>query len=198
MLVNPRKAFRRLGKLEDVERSESEHIGLRVFVGRRSATIGSSDMSDAALASWPAARWPWPASAPETMRACARRRTAAAGAARRSGPDRRRRTHPQQLRAAAEEAEDAARAVAGVTNSEGGSAGSGGAVMALATSHGFAGAYAATSGSLSASVVAGEAERRAARLCRAPGPSSRRLLAPAEIGRTAGFERAWRGSIRGG
>jgi PmbA protein len=39
----------RLGKLEDVERSESEHIGLRVFVGRRSASIGSSDLSDEAL-----------------------------------------------------------------------------------------------------------------------------------------------------
>ena len=39
----------RLGKLEDVERSESEHLDLRVFVGRRSASIGSSDLSDAAL-----------------------------------------------------------------------------------------------------------------------------------------------------
>ena len=39
----------RLGKLEDVERSESEHIGLRVFAGRRSASIGSSDLADAAL-----------------------------------------------------------------------------------------------------------------------------------------------------
>jgi PmbA protein len=39
----------RLGKLEDVERSESEHISLRVFAGNRSASIGSSDMSDTAL-----------------------------------------------------------------------------------------------------------------------------------------------------
>ena len=39
----------RLGSLEDVERSESEHLDLRVFVGRRSASIGSSDFSDAAL-----------------------------------------------------------------------------------------------------------------------------------------------------
>lgn len=39
----------RLGKLEDVERSESEHMGLRVFAGRRSASIGTSDLSDAAL-----------------------------------------------------------------------------------------------------------------------------------------------------
>ena len=39
----------RLGQLEDVERSESEHISLRAFVGSRSASIGSSDMSDSAL-----------------------------------------------------------------------------------------------------------------------------------------------------
>ena len=33
----------RLGALEDVERSESEHASLRVFVGRGSATIGTTD-----------------------------------------------------------------------------------------------------------------------------------------------------------
>src|SRR3546814_7313104 len=40
----------RLGLLEDVERSEGEDIGLRVFSGRRSATVSSSDMSEEALA----------------------------------------------------------------------------------------------------------------------------------------------------
>ena len=39
----------RLGALEDVERSESEHIGLRVFVGGAAASIGSTDLADAAL-----------------------------------------------------------------------------------------------------------------------------------------------------
>jgi PmbA protein len=39
----------RLGQLEDVERSESESLDLRVFVGQRSASIGSSDLSEAAL-----------------------------------------------------------------------------------------------------------------------------------------------------
>uniref|UniRef100_UPI00286D50DF PmbA/TldA family metallopeptidase n=1 Tax=Novosphingobium sp. TaxID=1874826 RepID=UPI00286D50DF len=39
----------RLGALEDVERSESEHASLQVFVGRGTASIGSSDLSDAAL-----------------------------------------------------------------------------------------------------------------------------------------------------
>ena len=39
----------RLGALEDVERSESEQISLRVFVGGASASIASTDLGDAAL-----------------------------------------------------------------------------------------------------------------------------------------------------
>ena len=34
----------RLGALEDVVRSEGEEIGLRFFVGRRSASVSSSDL----------------------------------------------------------------------------------------------------------------------------------------------------------
>jgi len=40
----------RLGALEDVERSEGEEIGLRLFVGSRSASVSSSDLSAEALA----------------------------------------------------------------------------------------------------------------------------------------------------
>ncbi|MFM8542294.1 MAG: PmbA/TldA family metallopeptidase, partial [Chakrabartia sp.] len=39
----------RLGALEDVQRSEGEEIGLRVFVGRQSASASSSDLSTDAL-----------------------------------------------------------------------------------------------------------------------------------------------------
>src|SRR5438045_3371653 len=39
----------RLGELEDVSRSEGEEIGLRLFVGQRSATVASSDLSHEAL-----------------------------------------------------------------------------------------------------------------------------------------------------
>ena len=39
----------RLGALEDVVRSEGEEIGLRFFVGRRSATVSSSDLSAEAM-----------------------------------------------------------------------------------------------------------------------------------------------------
>jgi PmbA protein len=39
----------RLGKLEDIGRSESEDLGLRVFVGKRSASVSTSDLSSAAM-----------------------------------------------------------------------------------------------------------------------------------------------------
>src|SRR5919112_4759616 len=39
----------RLGALEDVGRSEGEEIGLRLFVGSRSASVSSSDLSAEAL-----------------------------------------------------------------------------------------------------------------------------------------------------
>ena len=39
----------RLGQLEDVGRSESEELGLRVFVGRRSASVSTSDLSGDAM-----------------------------------------------------------------------------------------------------------------------------------------------------
>src|SRR6476659_9076210 len=40
----------RLGELDNVSRSEGEEIGLRLFVGRWSATAASSDLSREALA----------------------------------------------------------------------------------------------------------------------------------------------------
>ena len=146
----------RLGKLEDVERSESEHMSLRVFIGRRSASIGSSDLSAQALDELAARAVDMARAAPED---------AYAGLAPREmlgkGPWPQLdiidpfEPSPQDLRALAEEAEDAARSVAGVTNSDGASASAGGGVFALATSDGFADGYASTSRSVSASVVAG-------------------------------------------
>jgi PmbA protein len=149
----------RLGKLEDIGRSEGEEIGLRLFLGRRSAHVSVSDLSSAALAEAVARALAMAAQATEDAFAglapeerLARgpfadfdlfdRAVEALGAAR--------------LQAMALEAEDAARAVPGVTNSEGGSATAGHSVSALATSHGFRGAARGTSVSTSAVVVAGE------------------------------------------
>jgi PmbA protein len=61
------------------------------------------------------------------------------------------------LERSARTAEDAARAVAGVTNSNGASAGTGQSLVALATSTGFARALRSSHHNLSASVVAGSA-----------------------------------------
>ena len=147
----------RLGRLEDVERSESEHMGLRVFLGQRSASIGSSDLSDAALDELAARAIAMARAAPEDRFAG----LADAALLLRAAPadldlTDRDEPSPQALRALAEAAEDAARSQPGITNSEGAAAAAGAMVVALATSHGFAGAYAGTSRSLSASVIAGE------------------------------------------
>lgn len=151
----------RLGKLEDVERSESEHIGLRVFVGRRSASIGSSDLADAALDELAERAVDMARAAPEDPYA-----GLAPADLLFNGPfpqldlEDAGEPSPQDLRALAEAAEDAARAVPGVTNSEGGGASAGRGLFALATldvsGHGFVGAYATTNRGISASVVAGE------------------------------------------
>jgi PmbA protein len=96
---------------------------------------------------------------------------------------------PQRMRAMALAAEKAARAVPGVTNSNGASAANSATVGALATSAGFVGAYASTGYSCSAGVIAGEG----ATMQRDHASHSARhfadLDAPETVGRLAG-ERA--------
>jgi PmbA protein len=153
----------RLGALEDVGRSESEELGLRVFVGQRSASVSTSDLSDAAVTALveravamareaPEDRWAGLAPAERLMHGAPPMLDLDDAA---HGDDA---VSPVELRALAQEAEEAARAVTGVTNSEGGGASASRSVWGLATSHGFAGAYAATGYSLSASVLAGSNE----------------------------------------
>ncbi len=146
----------RLGALEDVERSEGEEIGLRVFVGQRSASISASDMNPATLATLvdraiamarEAPEDPYAGLAPEDR--LLRKRPHMLDLVDEGEPE------PTALRERATIAEDAARSVPGITNSEGGGAASGRSQVALATSHGFAGAYAGTSHSTWASVLAG-------------------------------------------
>ncbi|GGE16444.1 modulator protein [Polymorphobacter glacialis] len=146
----------RLGKLEDIGRSEGEEVGIRVFIGHQSASVSSSDLTPQALAI-------------AAERAVAMARLAPedewAGLA---PADRLLTTLPQDLdiddgqdpsaellRDMAMAAEDAARAIPGVTNSEGGGASAGRAVTALATSTGFRGGKRSTSYGSSASVLAG-------------------------------------------
>ncbi|WP_373490911.1 TldD/PmbA family protein [Parasphingorhabdus sp.] len=146
----------RLGNLEDVERSEGEEIGLRVFVGKRSATVSSSDMDPQILSSLVGRALDMAREAPEDQFAGLAPEELLLKAEPHSiegddGQD----PEPEMLRELALQAEDAARAVKGVTNSEGGGASAGRSIVALATSHGFSGAYSTSGYSLSASVIAG-------------------------------------------
>jgi len=147
----------RLGKLEDVERSESEHVSLRVFVGGSAASIGSSDLADAALDELAARAVAMARAAPEDQFAgLAPSELLATGPFADLDTLDSDEPTPAALRERAAAIEDAARAVPGVTNSEGGAASAGRGVFALATSHGFVGGYASTSRSLSVSVIAGQ------------------------------------------
>jgi PmbA protein len=147
----------RLGLLEDVERSEGEDIGLRVFVGTQSASASSSDLSAEALTTLAERAVAMAGQAPEDAYAGlapADRLMQAALPALDIDDDQH--VSPEALKERALVAEEAARGVPGVTNSEGGSASAARMVVALATSHGFSGGYSGSSHSLSASVLAGE------------------------------------------
>ncbi len=146
----------RLGRLEEVERSEGEDMALRVFVGRRSASVSSSDLSGNALAALVERAIAMAGEAPEDAFAgLAPDERLLRGAAPSVDAEDAAEVSPAALRARALEAEEAARAVPGITNSEGADASAGRMVIALATSHGFTGGYATTSHGCTASVIAG-------------------------------------------
>jgi PmbA protein len=147
----------RLGELEDVERSEGEDIGLRFFVGRRSASVSSSDLSSEALEALVERAAAMAREAPEDHYSglAPEDRLLREGGADVEGDDGRD-PLPTELKAMALAIEDAARAVPGITNSEGAGVTAGRSVIALATSHGFCRAYRTSGYSGSASVIAGE------------------------------------------
>jgi PmbA protein len=147
----------RLGKLEETQRSEETELGLRVFVGRRQAVVSTSDPRERGFTAL-------------AERAVAMARVAPedpyAGLA---PPERLARQVPDlalfdpstppaadALVERALAAEDAARAVPGVSNSGGASAGFGVGGLVLATSEGFVGSYRASMHSVSVSAIAGQ------------------------------------------
>lgn len=147
----------RNGELEEVEREESRDLGLRVFIGRRQASVSASDLSEATCTRL-------------VERAVAMARLAPedpwggladpASLARGALPDLDlldpATLSAAELEARAAEAEAAALAVAGVTKSEGGHASWSAGDWRLVTSAGFEGAHSGSAFSLSAGVIAGD------------------------------------------
>jgi len=146
----------RLGKLEEVERSEASDLGLRVFVGQKIAFVSSSDFSKEGVAALPERAVAMAKLAPEDKFACLAPRERLA----RSFPalDTEDPVEPSAdtLGERARAVEGAAMAVKGITNSEGGGASYSRSAIALATSEGFFGRHAGTHHSIGVAVLAGE------------------------------------------
>ena len=177
----------RLRELEQVDRSESEQVGLRVFVGQRSASVASSDFSDEALGELVRRALAMASEAPEDPYAgLAPAELIAHGPFPDIDSEDGTEDDPRDLRARALAAEDAALAVAGITNSGGSSAGSSCNVMALATSTGFLGGYRSTGTSNSVSVIAGEGSTMQRDHAWHSARHLSDLDAPDELGRLAG------------
>jgi len=147
----------RTGELEEVEREESRDLGLRVFVGKRQASVSGSDVSAEARAKLVERVVAMARLAPEDPYA---------GLA---DPERLARgplldldlydpAEPQAeaLEAKARVAEAAARAVPKVTNSDGGSASWSSSQWRMVTSAGFSGLHRASGFSIGASAIAGD------------------------------------------
>lgn len=176
----------RLGKTESLERSESLDVGLRVFIGRRQAIVSSSDLSKEAMAEL-------------VERAVSMARNVPEDPYCGLAPEEQLATDipdldildpsepaPETLIAWAAAAEDAARAVPGVTNSEGAEAGWGRSGVTLATSSGFAHSYATSHVSISASVLAGEGTAMERDYDYTSAVFAEDLRDPAEVGQSAG------------
>ena len=147
----------RLGQLERMERAEAQDLGLRVLVGRRQAVVSSSDRAPEMLDQMVDRALAMAAAVPEDPYCGLAEAEALADTAHPPMLDGRDPEEPaaEVLIERARRTEDAARAVAGVTNSEGAEASWQRTAIALAASNGFAGAYAATRHGIGVSVLAG-------------------------------------------
>jgi PmbA protein len=147
----------RLGKVEGTESSESDDFSLRVFVGKRVASVSANPGFDLKVLAERAVAMA--KASPEDPYASLADENDLA----RTWPDLElfdaTTVGADELTAAALEAEEAALAVEGVSNSGGSGASSGMGGLVLVTSHGFEGAYSASRFGRSVSVIAGEGTR---------------------------------------
>ncbi len=146
----------RLGKLEEVERSESQDLGLRVFIGKQQAAVASTDMSARALDLLAERAVAMARTTPQDPYCGLAPRELLAKTWPKLDLEDSIEPSSERLVELAKNCEGAAREVPGITNSEGASAGWGRGAVALVTSEGFAGGYATTNTSVSVSVLAGE------------------------------------------
>jgi len=179
----------RLRQPEHLQRAETWDLGLRVFVGRRSAIVSGTDRDPRTVAAMVERAVAMARAAPEDEFAG----LAEPGQIARELPalDICDPSEPniEALIERARAAEEAALAVAGVSNSDGAEAGWGSSRVALAASNGFAGGYERSGHSVSAVALAGSGTAMERDYDASSTVYGADLRSPEEIGRTAG-ERA--------
>jgi PmbA protein len=176
----------RLGEVEKLEREEDRDLGLRVLIGKRQAMASTSDILPSGIDELVERAVTMARAVPEDEYC---------GLA---DPDQLateipdidcfdpEEPAPEVLIERARACEDAARAVPGITNSEGAEAGWDSSSVALAASNGFRGGYAVSRHAVGVSVLGGEGlamERDYEFVTKTHGAD---LEDPAEIGRRAG------------
>ncbi|WP_323766476.1 TldD/PmbA family protein [Antarctobacter sp.] len=147
------------GTLEQAERSESRDLGLRVFLGQRSASISGSDVRPAAMAEMATRAVAMAREAPEDPYiglAEAEQLATDRDAARLDLFDASAEPAPAELEEDARRAEASALAQDGITRIDSAAAQYSSQRIALAATNGFAGSYARTSRSLFCVAIAGE------------------------------------------
>ena len=176
----------RMGEREKLESSEGRDLGLRVFVGQRQAFVSSTDFSPASLRVLAGRAVDMARAVPEDP-VCG---IAPEELLAKSWPDLdmndKGRPSARALLAMAAEAEDAARAVKGVTNTEGAEASWGRTAVVLAASNGFSGGYRRSGYSLSCAVLGGEGTGMERDYEWSSAVHLEDLMKPATVGRNAG------------
>ena len=175
----------RLGKLEDVERSESGDCGLRVLVGKRQAFVSSTDLKDKALDELAERAVDMARIAPEDPYCGLADKERLSSNWQDLDLFDPQEPSSERLVEQARAAEGAALAVDGVTNSEGAGAGWGRSTVALATSDGFRGAYSSSRSSISCAAIAGTGADMQVDFDSMSKVYGSDLPDPEEIGRTA-------------
>ena len=177
----------RLGKIEKLERSENTDLGLRVLIGKKQAIVSSSDTSPEAIDELVERAVAMARTVPEDeFCGLAEPGQIFAGTAADLEICETAEPAPETLIERARIAEDAARAVEGVTNSEGAEASWGRSDIALVASNGFSGGYAVSRQSVSAAVLAGEGTGMERDYDYSTAVYGEDLDDPADIGRHAG------------
>jgi PmbA protein len=148
----------RLGKIEDIDKSDGRTFGIRALIGNQQAFISSSDPDNENIEKLVHKVVQMAHLAPEDDTACLGDSSYFESNFESLDLCQNNETSTEDLIEMAKECEDEALSQSGITNSEGSGASYGYSEFFLATSNGFNGGYKSSSNSISCSVIAGEGQ----------------------------------------